>query len=414
MVTRRGLLQIARTAGFAVATDAAGVHAAPARAATGVPAHGATPHRTLNTNRLQAALDNIVASAAIGVLAEVHDGARVWRGASGVSRLGTHRAVPVAGRFRAGSITKSFIATVVLQLVGEGRLALDDTVQRWLPGVLPDGARITLHHLLQHTSGLANYTNTASFRAIYNSEAEIVRMRHRTWTPRELVAFVDDLPLLFEPGTSWMYSNTNFVLLGMIVKRVTGAAYAAEVRRRILQPLGLRHTQFPGTDPFLPGVHPHGYLAVDQNGVEEPVDITAFNPSIAGASGKVISTAADLNLFFRALMDRRLLGPTEQTQMQTVYTTPRDYEYGLGLMTRTVAGGPRLWGHRGDIFGYYAESWTTEDGGRQLTVAATPWGDVDPKILIADLVEHRVRTLTRAIPHGPITIAFLLGPKETT
>jgi D-alanyl-D-alanine carboxypeptidase len=374
MVTRRGLLRLAGAAGFAAATDAVG-------------SHGTTPERALDTSRFQAALDDIVGSAAIGVLAEVHDGARVWRGTSGMSRLGTHQPVPAAGRFRAGSITKSFIATVVLQLAGEGRIALEDTVQRWLPDVLADGARITLHHLLQHTSGVANYTNTPSFRAIYASEAEIVRLRYRTWTPRELVAFVDDLPLLFEPGTSWIYSNTNFVLLSMVVERVTGADYTAEVRRRILRPLGLRHTQFPGTDPALTGAHPHGYLAVAQNGVEEPVDITVFNPSVAGAAGEVISTAADLNVFFRALIDRRLLGPAEQEQMQTAHATARDYEYGLGLMTRTVAGGTRLWGHRGDIFGYYAESWTTEDGRRQLTVAATPWGDVDPKVPITDLVE---------------------------
>ena len=387
MVARRGLLQIAGAAGFAAATDAVGVPAAPARAAVGLSAHGATPDRALNTNRLQAALDDVVGAAAIGVLAEVHDGARVWRGTSGVSRLDTHRPVPIVGRFRAGSITKSFLATVVLQLVGEGQIELDDTVQRWLPDLIPDGARITLHHLLQHTSGVANYTNTPSFRAVYSSEAEIVRMRNRTWTPRELVAFVDDLPLQFEPGTSWLYSNTNFVLLGMVIERVTGAGYAAEVRRRILRPLGLRHTLFPGTDPFITGAHPHGYLAVEHNGVEEPTDITIFNPSIAGAAGEVISTAADLNVFFRALIDRRLLGPAEQAQMQTKHATPRDYEYGLGLMTRTVVGGPRLWGHRGDIFGYYAESWTTEDGGRQLTVAATPWGDVDPKVPISDLVD---------------------------
>ncbi|MCA2216403.1 serine hydrolase domain-containing protein [Jidongwangia harbinensis] len=387
MASRRDLLRIAGTAGLTVAAGAVGVPAAPAGTATGVPAHGATAHRARATGGLQAALDDIVSAAAIGVLAEVHDRGRVWRGAGGVSRLGTHRAVPVAGRFRAGSITKSFVAAVVLQLAGEGRLALDDTLQRWLPGVLPGAERITVRQLLQHTSGVANYPNTPSFRAIYHSEAAIVRMRHRTWTPPELVAFAAGVPLLFEPGTSWMYSNTNFVLLGMVVERVTGAGYAAEVRRRILRPLGLRGTRFPATDAALTGAHPHGYLAVGRDGGEEPVDITVFNPSVAGASGEVTSTAADLNVFFRALLGRRLLGPAEQEQMRAACATPRDYDYGLGLMTRTVAGGTRLWGHRGDIFGYYAESWIAEDGGRQLTVAATPWGEVDPKVPVAALVE---------------------------
>jgi D-alanyl-D-alanine carboxypeptidase len=381
MVTRRGLLRIAGAGGLAAATGVAGGFAAPARAAT------ATPDRTLDTAGLQAVLDDIAGSAAVGVLAEVHDGRRVWRGTGGVSRLGTRQPVPVAGRFRAGSITKSLVATVVLQLVGEERLGLDDTLQRWLPDVLPDGARITMRHLLQHTSGVVNYTNAGSFRAVYRTEADIVRLRDRTWTPRELVAFVEDLPLLFEPGTGWMYSNTNFVLLSMVVERVTGAGYAAEVRRRILHPLGLRHTQFPGTDPVLAGPHPHGYLPVETDGVVEAVDITEFNPSVAGASGELISTAAELNVFFRALIDGRLLGPSEQDQMQTAHPTTHDYQYGLGLMTLQVSGGTRLWGHRGDIFGYYAESWTTENGGRQLTVAATPWGDIDPKVPITDLVE---------------------------
>jgi D-alanyl-D-alanine carboxypeptidase len=352
-------------------------------AALAVPAYRTTSGRTLNTARLQAALDDIAGTAAVGVLAEVHDRTRVWRGTGGLSRPGTDEPVPVAGRFRAGSITKSLVATVVLQLVGEGRLGLDDTLQQWLPGSLPDGGRISMRHLLQHTSGVVNYTNAASFRAVYRTPADIVRLRDRTWTPRELVALVEGLPLLFEPGTSWMYSNTNFVLLSMIVERLTGVGYAAEVRRRILRPLGLRHTQLPGTDPLLAGPHPHGYLAVQ----DEPVDITEFNPSVAGASGELISTAAELNLFFRALIDGRLLGPSEQKQMRIARATPHDYEYGLGLMTRQVSAGTRLWGHRGDIFGYYAESWTTEDGERQLTVAATPWGDIDPKVPITDLVE---------------------------
>ncbi len=382
MVTRRALLRIAGAGGFAAAT-ATGVLSTPARAAAGAP----TPGRTWHPAGLQAALDDIAGAAAVGVLAEVRDSARVWRGAGGVARLGTRQPVPASGRFRIGSITKSFTATVVLQLVGEGRVSLDDTVQRWLPGILPGGARITLRHLLQHTSGIANYTNAGSFRAVYSSAAEIVRMRNRTWTPRQLVGFVADLPLLFEPGTSWLYSNTNFVLLGMVVERVTSAGYAAEVRRRILRPLGMRHTQAPSTDPFLTGPHPHGYLPVARHGVEEPVDITVFNPSVAGASGEMTSTAADLNVFYRALIDGRLLRPAEQREMLAARATTHDNGYGLGLMTRVTAGGTRLWGHRGEIFGYYAESWTTGNGGRQLTVAATPWGRIDPKVPIADLVE---------------------------
>ncbi|WP_433833161.1 serine hydrolase domain-containing protein [Actinoplanes sp. CA-015351] len=354
MTTRRNVLRLAGAAGFITATG--------------------NPLSKIQPGALQAALDDITAGSAIGALARVRETAAT----SGVTMLGSDQAVHPGSRFRAGSITKPFIATVVLQLAGEGRLKLDDIVRRWLPGLLPDG--ITVRHLLQHTSGLPNYTNTPAFGAVFGGPADLVRLRYRTWTPRELLGFVDGMPLRFEPGTDWWYANTNYILLGLLIERVTGSAYAAEIRRRILRPLRLHGTEMPGTDPHLRGPHPHGYVPAPG-----PVDITVFNPSLAGAAGEIISTTADLNTFFRALVGGRLLRPAEQREMLTFRAGTPDYDYGLGLMTKLLPSGVRVWGHGGDfVDAYYSESWTSGD--RSLTVATTPWAGPHPKIRIRSLL----------------------------
>lgn len=372
MLTRRNALQATGVVAVAAAT---GMVAVPARAGTSSP--------KFDTATLQLALDGLASTAASAVLAEVRDGRCVWTGTSGVARLGTDQPVPAGGQFRAGSITKPFVATVVLQLAGERRLGLDDTLQRHLPGILPDSARISLRHLLQHTSGVPDYTRTAAFGTLYGTPADIVRMRDRTWTTQELLSFVRDIPLGFAPGTDFFYSNTNYLLLAMVVERLTGRDYRTEIQRRILCPLGMRHTRAPGTDPSLTGPHPHAYLPVEGNAV----DITVFNPSISGAAGEIVSTVADLNRFFRALLGGRLLHPAEQRQLLTSRPTPPGYDYGLGLMSLKLADGSRVWGHRGETFGYYTESWTAENDGRQLTVATTPWGTVKPKAQIAALAQ---------------------------
>ncbi|WP_438872152.1 serine hydrolase [Paractinoplanes rishiriensis] len=207
-----------------------------------------------------------------------------------------------------------------------------------------------------------------------------------TWTPAELLAFTDGQPLLFEPGTSWAYANTNYILLALIVQKATGRPYATEIERRILRPLGLRNTELPGTNANLTRPHPHGYLPREHDGAPEPVDITVLNPTVAGASGELISTTTDLNRFYRALLTGPLLRPAQRALMRTARPTGRSYDYGLGLQTRQLANGTRLWGHEGDIFGYQTSCWTTEDGSRELTVAATPGGTGDLDELFDNLV----------------------------
>ena len=290
--------------------------------------------RILSGVTLQTALDDIAATAAHAVVAEVRDDNGIWRGGVGA---------PLDAKFRAGSITKPFVATVVLQLAAEKRLTLDDPVEIWLPG-------ITIRHLLQHTSGIPDYG--------------LAPLPERTWTAPELLALVEGRPALFEPGTSWSYSSTNYLLLGNAITQTTGNPYATEVEQRILHPLDLRDTSFPGANPHITGPHLHGYIG-DR-------DVTEFDHSFAGAAGEIVSTTADLNHFFHALMTGHLLPPQFLTDMKT----------GLGLATRQLPDGTRIWGHNGGTYGYETFAWTTGDGSRQATIATTPrdTADLSPHI----------------------------------
>jgi D-alanyl-D-alanine carboxypeptidase len=206
-----------------------------------------------------------------------------------------------------------------------------------------------------------------------------------------LLNFVAGEALLFEPGTSWTYSNTNYILLALLIERVTGNHYAKEAERRLLHPLRLHGTEFPGRKSGMAGPHAHGYLPREVGDQVEPVDITRFNPSVSGASGELVSTAADLNRFYRALVTGRLLRPAQQRELLQIRGTGRDYDYGLGLETKVV-NGVRLWGHDGDIFGYQAASWSTEDGRRQLTVSYNPWGSSNLKPFTERLLAIAFRT----------------------
>lgn len=352
--TRRTILKSGGVAALALAAGAG----AESAAAAPVP-----------RSDLQAALDDVVASGASGALAEFRDGASVWRGASGIAELGTSRPVPVGGRFRIGSVTKTFVATVVLGLAGRGRLRLDDTVEHWLPGTITNGDRITLRHLLQHTSGVFDFV--ARFGELFPTPEDLLRQRYRTWSPSELVALAAEMPPVFEPGTSWSYSNTNYFLLAMVVERATGRPYGTEVQRHILRPLGLRDTEVPGDNPFLRGPHSHGYLPLRQDGQIVPADVTTFNPTIAWAAGEIISTPAEVNHFFRALLTGRLLSPALLEQMLSPSAGPG---YALGIGRFPLPCGDTLWGHTGSFFGYQTFALTSADGRRQLTVSANPWG----------------------------------------
>jgi D-alanyl-D-alanine carboxypeptidase len=326
---------------------------------------------------LQRRLDAVVAAGAPGVVALVNEGRRgwrddddhgwggdrsVWQTARGVADLQTGRPMRPDVRFRVGSVTKSFVATVVLQLVAEGRLSLSDTVERWLPGVLPYGSEVTVRQVLNHTSGVPDYVLTP-FIELYGGN------RSRSWQPRELVGLVSGLPPDFPAGTGWSYSNTGYVLAGLIIERVTRRDLGRELDRRIFRPLGLRETYFPVDFPFLLWPHPSGY-SLDYDEAGNPIegrllDFTVYNPSMAWAAGNVVSDMDDIARFYRALLGGRLLPPAQLAEMKTrTEILPGVVGYGLGLFVFDSDCGP-VWGHGGSIPGFGNELFSSEDGRRQ-------------------------------------------------
>ncbi|MFJ6795009.1 serine hydrolase domain-containing protein [Streptomyces sp. NPDC091268] len=283
---------------------------------------------------------------------------------AGVGDLATGSPVPRDGQVRIGSNTKPFTAVVVLQLVGEGRIDLEADVDTYLPGLVRgegiDGRRITVRQLLQHTSGLPDYEDLVT--------EDMVQRRY--FEPRELLDAAFRRKALFEPGKKWAYSNTNFVVAGLIVQKITGRPLGEEIDRRVVQRIGLRHTYFPAAgDMTIREAHPRGY---DRQAPGGPLrDVTGLDPSAGWAAGQMISTNSDLNRFFTALLDGRLLPAAQLAQMRT--TVPigdTGAGYGLGLMSRPLSCGGVYWGHGGDIPGYETRGGVTEDG-RAVNVAVT-------------------------------------------
>ncbi|MFG1906427.1 serine hydrolase domain-containing protein [Kribbella sp. NPDC048928] len=327
---------------------------------------------------LQKGLDGVVA---IGAVAEVRDNGKVWRGSSGVAELGKTRKAPVAGRFRAGSISKTFVATVVLQLVAEGRMRLDDPVERYLPGVVPNGENITVRQLLNHTSGLYDFKKTL----VMPPGAEFYTYQYRTWTAAEQIArAVANPPVFKEPGSQFDYSNTNYLVLGEIIEKVTGRTYGEEIERRLIRPLRLHGTSMPGTSTRIPGPHMHGYVPKD----DEMLDFTEMNPSLFGASGELISTTHDLNTFFGALLGGRLLPAQLLAEMKEAGT--EDGTYGLGLSWHDTACKVRVYGNDGDALAYQAYAFSTEDTRKQVAVAVTPNLPANPDDSVDALVDRAI------------------------
>lgn len=340
----------------------AGVAAAAPRSAAAVAPTTAADH---TTPRLREILHRLTAPDGVpGALVETRNrrGSAVLT--SGVANVKSHAPMRHDSRFRIGSLTKPFVATVVLQLVGEHRVALDAPVERYLPGVIRghgnDGRIITVRQLLQHTSGVPDYL-------AYLTPQEVLEDPLAHHDTRDLVNIALAHPPTFEPGTGWRYSNTDYLLAGLLIERVTGHTYGEEIRRRVIAPLGLRETYVPGDDPAIPGPHPRGYA---RPGAGAPLrDITAINPSVAGAGGGMISSGTDLNRFLDALVRGKLLRPAQRRQMMRTRPTgnPDGRAYGLGLESRPLPCGGLYWGHGGDIPGYGTVGGATADG-RQATV----------------------------------------------
>ncbi|MFE4371090.1 serine hydrolase domain-containing protein [Streptomyces sp. NPDC056835] len=339
-------------------------------------ASSATPRSSAAGWSVQRGADALRDTGVTGVSVRLETPQGTTTARSGVGNLVSDQPVPMDGYLRLGSTTKTFVATVVLQLVGEKRLSLDRTVEQLLPGTVSgagnDGRTITVRDLLQHTSGLYDY--------IYDvfpepSAQTYYANRWRTYRPEQLIAKAMRHEPAFPAGTRWAYSNTNYVLAGMIIEKVTGLSWEQQVRDRILRPLGLRRTETPGTWPFLPDPHTANY---QQFTADDPMTDTTipYRPFDSGADGSMTGTAHDLNRFFTALATGRLLGPSELAAMRTTVPVPQDSGHpagtrdGLGLFFTPLSCGGGYFGHGGSGFGYVIRTAVTTDGRRAITVSA--------------------------------------------
>jgi len=240
---------------------------------------------------------------------------------------------------RIGSITKTFTATVILQLVEEGKIGLDDKLSRYYPDY-PDSENITIRQVMDMTAGIPNFLEQP---AVLKS---FVYDRLDKYTPEKIYEITKSMPADFPPGTGWKYSNGSYIILGMMAEKVTGNKIGDEINKRIITPLGLSNTFFPLL-PDMPGQYSHGYMR--DTLTKELVDVTVIDPSITWAAGCMISNIDDLKIYANALAKGDLLSSkTQEERLKWVKTGIHDWvKYGLGIFS---VGG--FIGHNGGITGY--------------------------------------------------------------
>ncbi|MFJ4239964.1 serine hydrolase domain-containing protein [Streptomyces iakyrus] len=354
----------ALTAATAMALSAA--LAAPAVAAGPV----AAPGGHAATER---AVRAAVADGVPGVTVTVRRGHGTWAATAGVGNLKTGKPRSARDHYRIASITKTFVATVVLQLEAEGELSLDDTVEQWLPGAVRgnghDGRRITIRQLLNHTSGIFDYLEDPGFQQTYMTAEGFLKHRFDEAAPEDMLAIAMKNEPYFEPGASFAYSNTNYLLAARVIEKATGNDYGDEIDRRITGPLHLTSTSVPTTRVTLPRPGSRAYSMLARTDTGPTYDVTELNPRLAYGSGQMVSSSADLTRFYSALLGGRLLPPEQLKEMKTTVESSRETSrYGLGLVDRKLGCGVHVWGHDGGIYGSNSDAVTTDDGRHSLAV----------------------------------------------
>jgi D-alanyl-D-alanine carboxypeptidase len=349
---------------------------------------------SLEATLLPVVTDQMTKMGIPGVIVSVQTPDRgTWQAAVGVADIVTRTPMDVADHVRIGSITKSMTATVILQLAQEGRLRLDDPLAGYFPGIPTN--RATIRQALQLTSGIADYTTDAFLNALAVAP-------QRVWSPAELVSLVADQPPMFPAGTGWYYSNTNYVMLGIVAEQVTGQPLRQLLADRIFGPLNMTGCSFPdAADNTIPQPNSHGYmLSTTWDRPPTPpaplpplVDVTDFNPSWAAGAGQAICTAADLAIWARALATGELLAPEMQAQRLTYFPTGDPHaRYGLGVVD--ING---LVGHNGVISGFMSQAARRESDGTVIVVLSN-------LMLAPDLTEPATaisELISRAIPAKP-------------
>lgn len=342
---------------------------APAADDSGSAARQAAP--ALDGDALQHDLDLVRQHGAIGVVGAARGHHDRWTGASGVRSIDRARAARSGDTFRIGSITKSMVATLALQQVQAKRWTLQTTVGDVLPGLLPGHDDVTLEQLLSHRSGLPDYVSTLIAGA--STPEELLSVVRRHYTDRQLVDAALTQPWSFEPGTDYSYSNTGYVVVGMMLERATHHSVRHLLRTRIFGPARMHHSSFPTRLPGFRRPHLTEYATF-----ERPYNFDATNPSVFSSAGAVVSTAEDLDRFYRALFSGRLLRPDLVRTMATPRTNQAgDPAYGLGIYrVGDPCPGPEgqpqyLYGHDGATFGTLSVTFSSPDGTRQASVDYT-------------------------------------------
>jgi D-alanyl-D-alanine carboxypeptidase len=284
------------------------------------------------------------------------DGRISFAGTVGVADLDQPRPIDVRDRYRIGSITKVYVATLVLQLVAEGVLELDDTVEDRLPGLVPDGGAITVEMLLRLRSGLPDYTGP-----LMGDPPTDLSALERYWSPKQLVAAALTSSDRLRPDTQYRYCNTDYILLGMLIEQATGQRVDAQLWQRIVKPLGLNDTTLPTVDPHLRGPHAKGYL---RSSADTPyVEFTSMSPSESWTAGAIVATAQDVAAFLDGLLGGALLPPAYLARMTHATEHLDDHRSrGLGMVRYDFGTGNVAYGHHGGMPGYTCVAMRTESG----------------------------------------------------
>ncbi|MFG2925734.1 serine hydrolase domain-containing protein [Streptomyces sp. NPDC048305] len=366
-------------------------------------------HSAEGRPELQRIIDSMIGEGFTGVTLRVNDEEGEWAGSAGSSQLGEAAKPPVEGHIRIGSNTKTFAATVVLQLVAEGAIGLDAPAAGYLPALRLD-PRITVRMLLQHTSGIFNFTGEYYEDGTFTpgipattAGRDWVENRFRTYPTEELVRLALSKPARFEPGTDWSYSNTNYALLRLVIEEVTGNSLAEEMERLILGPLGLTGTSLPGTEAGIAEPHAHAYHRYEEDGGgRTTVDVTRQNPSWISTGGDMISTTRDLHTFISALTGGKLLPDALLAEM---CKPEAKAGYGLGVFVQdTGEDGGKVITHNGGMAGHAALMYSTPGGAKTLT-AALNYVD-DAALSMAQAFQQATQLLVREVfAVGPTTAA---------
>jgi len=309
---------------------------------------------------LEARADRLIAAGVPGVSVAVLSGDQTVLIARGVADRATGEPMTPQHRFRVASMAKSVVASIVLQLVDEGKIALSDRLEDWLPGMLTENTDASIENLLRLESGIFDYAEDERHMAPY-----FAGDLEYSWSPEGLVGLAADHPAMFEPGTKFYYSNTNFVLLALIVQKIEADTLANVVRRRITGPLGMNASSMPlGSEIESP--YAHGYML----GLgDEPLDVTAISASSMFGNGNLVATARDVALFYGALARGEVVGPRQLPGMLATHPGV-DTHYAMGVWRWDYAIAPcgRFVGHDGAAPGYDTTAFSNLEGTRQYAV----------------------------------------------